>query len=110
MSQEKKITICEQCGREFEAKRNYKKYRARFCSQKCFGLWQSKNRQGNKAAHWKGGKIKKSCIICGKDFYVIPANKDRKFCSHQCYWINLKGKKRKPLSEEIKLKIGKANS
>lgn len=108
MSQEKK-TICQQCGKEFEAKRNYKKYQAKFCSRKCFGLWQSKNRIKDKAAHWRGGKIKKNCLICNKEFEIIPAKKETKFCSYQCYWQSLQGKKRKPLSEETKKKIGLAN-
>lgn len=104
------MTICLWCNGKFEAKSNYKKYQAKFCGNKCAGLWQSKNRRGSRAAHWKGGSIKKSCIVCKKDFYRIPAKKESKFCSLKCYWENSKGQKRKPHTEETKRKIGEANS
>jgi len=30
--------------------------------------------------------IWKKCLICKQEFRVCSWNKDRKFCSHQCYW------------------------
>jgi len=104
------MTNCLFCKKEFQPKRNYKKYQAKFCSRKCAGKWQSQNRRGKKAFHWKGGKIEKVCLVCGKKFYIIPAKKNSRFCSQECYWKWLKGQKRKPLSNKTKEKIGKANS
>lgn len=64
------------------------------------------------------------CIICGNKFYVKNCHKYRRFCSKECYWKNLIGKKQtkkhienarltrigKKRSEETKKKIGLANS
>lgn len=41
-----------------------------------------------------GGKIKKKCITCKKDFEVFPYRRNDKFCSRQCCWKSLKGDKR----------------
>ncbi len=35
----------------------------------------------------------KSCIVCNKDFKVRNSLvRERKYCSHRCYWDSLKGK------------------
>ena len=30
--------------------------------------------------------MEKICIVCGKEFKVSNWNKDKKYCSHECYW------------------------
>lgn len=47
------IATCETCGVQFESVPS--ESRGRFCSQKCFGKWQSENITGDKTPNWKGG-------------------------------------------------------
>ncbi|KKN59223.1 hypothetical protein LCGC14_0544500 [marine sediment metagenome] len=47
---------------------------------------------GENNSHWKP-KIEKICLQCNKEFEVFPSFKRAKYCSFQCYWKNLKGKK-----------------
>lgn len=52
--------ICETCGKEFvkplcRTKDNRCKKSGRFCSQKCYGIWMSKNMEGDKNPAWLGG-------------------------------------------------------
>jgi len=60
-------------------------------------------------------KIKnKKCIICGSLFSKNkteskPLFSKRNFCSRECYWQSLVGRKLKPFSEEHKRKIGEGN-
>jgi hypothetical protein len=55
-------------------------------------------------------KIKVKCDWCDKE---IPKWKCRirktNFCDYNCYWKWLDGRKRQPLSEETKIKIGNGN-
>lgn len=67
---------CEQCGEDFKVFRKSADER-RFCSQECFGKWQSKKQESE--------KIKLTCEQCGKTFEAVPSEKDRKFCSQECY-------------------------
>ena len=80
--------ICETCGKEFLVKPSVIKHGyGKFCSPECYGKWQSKHRRGENSANWKGGKIKQSCQICGKEFLTTPSaiKKGRgKFCSKEC--------------------------
>lgn len=80
---------CLYCKKEFFAKRSeIKKGDAKFCSRLCFSNYLSKNRAGKQSPFWKGGKIKKRCEICNKEF-LITASVDRRgigqFCSSECY-------------------------
>ena len=57
----------------------------KFCSKKCYSYWQRKNQIGKNSMHWKGGKVKKECVICGKIFYVDVFRKNgAKNCSREC--------------------------
>lgn len=59
---------CEQCGGEYAARKN-----ARFCSRECYHRWK------------RSRKVIKVCEMCGKEYDVIPARKDRsRFCSREC--------------------------
>ena len=49
----------------------------------------------------------KKCLICNKEFYIVPSHKYRsKFCSRLCYYKSIKGKK---LSKKTKYKISIAH-
>jgi len=51
------------------------------------GKWYSENQQGKNNAHWRGGKVKRVCMICSTVFPVKPHKiKDGigKFCSRKC--------------------------
>jgi len=72
------IKKCEICGKEKSLTKGYLKYRpGRFCSAKCRNMWFSQM------------PIKIFCIECEKEFFISSGSKI-KFCSHQCYWNNLK--------------------
>ncbi len=52
-----------------------------------------KKRSGSKHYNWKGGELKRNCIICNKEFYIKPSHIKRnrgKFCSQKCNSINQK--------------------
>lgn len=85
---------------------------AKYCSRSCLGQTKiGKNngmygKNGKKNPNWKG-KIKKTCLICGKDFFVSPSIvKNRKTCSLNCKHI-LNGQKtlERMRSEEARRKI-----
>jgi len=79
---------CDWCDTEFISQNK----RARFCSRKCFGLWRSTNFVGENNP-LKKEREKRKCLICNTEFECrLKSNKN--FCSHQCYWISLKGKEK----------------
>jgi 5-methylcytosine-specific restriction endonuclease McrA len=52
-----------------------------------------KGRMGKNSSNWKGGKVKRFCKECGKEFYVFSSkveNGGGKFCSRKCMrkWQN----------------------
>lgn len=64
------IKKCEYCKKEFTTSHIIMK----FCSQKCYGLWQRK-------------RVNRICLVCNKIFETIPSmvKKDcAKFCSFKC--------------------------
>lgn len=79
---------CKICGKELFERR---KRQVLICSEKC--KKESKRRgvlkhSGENHPDWKGGKIKKNCKVCSKQFEVIPSRKDEAFyCSVKCYRI-----------------------
>lgn len=67
----------------------------KYCSRKCVYQWRSKYCIGEKAYRWKGGKIKRACIVCNKTFYKIPSKIKKyggRFCSNECKNKYLVGK------------------
>jgi len=100
------IKKCIVCGKEFYRIPSYvKRGQDKFCSRKCFGIWHSKNMRGKDSSRWKGGKVKRICQICGKEFYVISSiikYGNGRFCSLKCraIWQN-KHQKKKDTSIEI---------
>ena len=84
-------TVCKNCGTTLEKRCGSKK----FCSDLCRYKWWRKNAEGNR-------KYLKINIRnnCGKKFGSYD-NKDRKYCSHECYIADrFKKQKGKSLYDE----------
>lgn len=70
--------VCEYCGKPVVQTKGRKK--KRFCSDKCRNAWWAEHRNLlNKKANYEC-----VCQHCGKAF-ISYGNKDRKYCSHECY-------------------------
>lgn len=73
---------CEVCGKEFYTRKNTSS--SRFCSRKCLGRWNSKNRLGAQSAHWLGGitpgyiKVRNSKKYC--DWRLLVFKRERFTC------------------------------
>jgi hypothetical protein len=80
--------ICLECKKIFYIKPSeIKKGKGKYCSVKCVNLARSKNYRGENNPSWKGGKIKRTCLHCGKEFEVIPSCVKKgggKYCSYSC--------------------------
>ncbi|MCI6060834.1 MAG: RNA polymerase subunit sigma-70 [Dorea sp.] len=72
------ITVCEQCGQP--VKQNPGRKQKRFCSDKCRNAWWNDHMDLVK----KKANYECICEKCGKPF-VSYGNKNRKYCSHECY-------------------------
>jgi 5-methylcytosine-specific restriction endonuclease McrA len=83
------ITKCLNCNKEIKIfPSRAKDGKGKFCSKNCYAEWQSKNRVGNKSYGWGGGKVKKECVICRKEFFITPSIKDKRLtCSRKCLGI-----------------------
>lgn len=72
------FSTCEQCGQELCQINGRKK--KRFCSDKCRMLWWNGHPdQINRKANYSC-----TCAYCGQTF-ISYGNKERKYCSHECY-------------------------
>lgn len=73
------IKKCLQCNKEFNS---YPSAHRKFCSHKCFSLWNSSqnNYQSNKV-------VTKKCLQCNK-YFTVPLCRQytAKFCSKQCFY------------------------
>jgi G:T-mismatch repair DNA endonuclease (very short patch repair protein) len=86
-------TKCIICGKEFEAPNYYlKRGQYKTCSVECGNKIRLK---GDKNPAWKGGKIDKTCDMCGKLFKVKRERTRRggnfgHYCSKKCYgqWVS----------------------
>ncbi|MBI3888525.1 hypothetical protein HY311_01905 [Candidatus Nomurabacteria bacterium] len=75
-----------------------------YCSKDCF----SKANTGEKNNKWKGGQIKKICLICSKDFLVDQYRAGSKTCSLNCHKLYFKTEEfRMNQSEIIRSNINK---
>jgi len=96
--------VCKECQRIFYIEPcRVKKGGGLFCSRKCYGKWQSKYNKGAQHHSWKGGKIKRKCPVCGRDFEVNVCELKKgwgKYCSRSCTtkatMHNLKPQKTQP--------------
>jgi len=86
-SLKKRVSVhCAYCGKEIiKPKRFIDKFKIFFCSRKCQVLYQKKS------------KIKKRCIVCGKEFFVSPSRKNALCCSKKC--SNLMNNQKRRLGE-----------
>lgn len=69
------ILKCKTCLINFKSPRRSRE----FCSRKCQSLSLRKFAE-------------KKCLFCRKAYVTWPCMKNSKFCSHDCYFKNLKGK------------------
>ncbi len=77
-----KSIVCEECGQIFIVKYPCR-YQQRFCSKKCRGKWQSRERSGINHPLWNKKQIE--CEICGIIFIVKPCQANNaRFCSRKC--------------------------
>lgn len=72
------ITACEQCNQT--VKQNSGRKQKRFCSDKCRNIWWNEHMELVK----KKANYECTCEKCGKSF-ISYGNKNRKYCSHECY-------------------------
>lgn len=55
---------------------------------------------GSNNPNWKGGKIQKTCRVCGKEYLVHIRSSKSMFCSLQCWGVNQKGVKKEKNQEK----------
>ncbi len=68
---------CKFCSITFQVY-NYRKNKALYCSQKCYGNSLKNIKRP------RGQKINKICIVCNKSFKVNPSQNKTRFCSRIC--------------------------
>jgi hypothetical protein len=82
---------CEVCGKSFSVKRAVVRYgQGRFCSQKCMGIAFSNSHRDKNNSNWNGGKVKRKCAVCGKEFETMPSQIKKgwgKYCSTNCMGV-----------------------
>ena len=78
VSGENKVCACENCGKPVNQNPGRKK--KRFCCDKCRNAWWNSHMDLVK----KKANYECTCEKCGKSF-ISYGNKDRKYCSHECY-------------------------
>jgi hypothetical protein len=78
------IKNCEVCNSEFKTKPSHYE-RRKYCSYDCRNIAQKETLKGKNNPNYKGGKVKKICQNCGKEYKVIPARaKTSVACSVKC--------------------------
>jgi len=73
---------CSNCDKDVvreNSKRN-RSVKNVFCNHKCQGIWQ----RGKNNSSWNGGRIKKQCVVCEKEYTVKQSEKESKVCSQKC--------------------------
>ncbi|MEK6880371.1 MAG: hypothetical protein AABY22_12215, partial [Nanoarchaeota archaeon] len=73
--------ICLNCKTEFKVPL-YKIAIAKYCSRKCQNIHLGVERRGEKCHLWKGGELKRKCLMCGEWFLTYT----NKFCSKECFY------------------------
>ncbi len=72
------VLTCECCGKP--VKQNPGRKKKRFCSDKCRNVWWNSHMNLVK----RKANYECICLKCGKKF-ISYGNRDRKYCSHDCY-------------------------
>ena len=70
---------CKICGKQTKSW-------IKTCSKECLTILKS----GKNSSLWKGGSIKKICIICKKEFMTTGSYRIKKYCSNFCYGEDLR--------------------
>ena len=69
------VTVCDTCGAEIHVRSDALKIR-NFCSNRCHGIWKTKN-----------DTVERVCVVCGSKFFVgrkRAALRPNKTCSYDC--------------------------
>jgi hypothetical protein len=75
-----KNKICKHCKKQYSGQGKL------YCSRSCAAFDRPVSYFGSKHWNWKGGKIKKICRTCGKEFFVSLYQKDKAvICSNKCF-------------------------
>jgi len=93
---EKTKCICQQCKKEFYIAPSKIKFGGgKYCSKECANKAKSIFQSGENAPGWKGGKLKRICKTCGKEFFVNLYRVKSgygKYCSKKCFSKSMVGK------------------
>ena len=83
------ILTCLICGKKFKrTSSNIKNGRNKTCSLECRSKRHSNLMQDKKHWNWQDAKVKKTCIICGKEFKVYERkNRSHPTCSYKCKYV-----------------------
>lgn len=71
---------CQQCGKPIAQPATGR--RKKYCSDECRRQWWTEHQ--DELIQNQSAVYKLTCVYCGKD-YQSYGNKDRKYCSHECY-------------------------
>jgi len=88
---EKNTYPCKVCEKPYIVSPSHRARGSLYCSKAC----GEKARSGENSHLWKGGPIAKTCVTCGKEFFVAPANADLKRCSNACRFADPTSKRQK---------------
>ncbi|MCX6760385.1 MAG: NUMOD3 domain-containing DNA-binding protein [Candidatus Nealsonbacteria bacterium] len=84
-----KFIKCQVCGKEkYFPLALLKNGKGKYDTEECrrIGISRSGSMSGENNPHWNGGKIKKICIVCNKDYETY--HERSRHCSHRCFEIN----------------------
>ena len=78
--------MCDNCGKTIEkTPRQIERDERHFCNIDCHAQWQCGHTEKERSPTWRGGKEKRKCEQCGKEFEVWPSHGAGMFCSVECY-------------------------
>lgn len=75
------IYKCTQCSNEYRPRAKTSK----FCSAKCYGIWQSENCYGDKSRKPRIKLAERMCPQCSERVPLSSNYISRRFCSRKCY-------------------------
>lgn len=79
---------CAICGVETNISPSDKIYgRNKYCSKQCSHLARLKNSKGQNNPSWRGGKVLKICVHCGREYASFKCHANRinnRYCSRKC--------------------------